>query len=93
MGKALITCVWPGNDQVLMWKNKVPLTKVMEGSADGRSIAGLKKAVQRLASSGLTTEACTLKNYLKHVTLAQQLSPTYVGSVSTGELHAMVATM
>jgi hypothetical protein len=65
----------------------------MDGSADGRSISGLKKAVHRLASSGLTTEACMLKNYLKHVLLAQQLSPQYVGTLCTGELHAMVATM
>eukprot|EP00972_Heterocapsa_arctica_P043172 6365542-Heterocapsa_arctica.AAC.1 len=62
-------------DQVLLWKNKVPLSKVLDGTADGRSFSGLKKAVHRLASSGLTTEACVLKNYLKHVTLAQQLSP------------------
>jgi hypothetical protein len=76
-----------------MWKNKIPLSKVMDGTADGRSISGLKKAVHRLASSGLTTEACMLKNYLKHVLLAQQLSPQSVGTLSTGELHAMVATM
>ena len=93
MGKAFITCVWPGMDQVMMWKNKIPLSKVMDGNADGRSITGLKKAVQRSATSGLTTEACMLKNYLKHVVLAQQLAPQCVGSLPTGELHAMVATM
>lgn len=66
----------------------------MDGSLDGRTVNGLKRAVSRLSSTKVDlADATLLRNYLKLVLVAQQLAPSAMQSLSSEDMHRCVATV
>jgi hypothetical protein len=66
----------------------------MDGTLDGRTVNGLKRAVSRLSTSKVDlADATLLRNYLKLVVVAQQLAPSAMQNLSAEDMHSCVATM
>ena len=87
-------CSSAGNDLLQQWKAKVPLDLIMDGTIDGRTVNGLKRAVSRASSSKVDlADATLLRNYLKQVSVAQQLAPTAMSSLGSADLVDMAGAM
>eukprot|EP00971_Amphidinium_carterae_P351980 6492373-Amphidinium_carterae.2 len=72
-------------------KTKVALEAVLDGSVDGRSIQGLKRAYQRMVnSSNHKAEGLLLGNYHKVVVVAQSLNPSNLAAASDQDLQQAI---
>eukprot|EP00971_Amphidinium_carterae_P113844 2255988-Amphidinium_carterae.1 len=75
-----------GDGSLESWKAKISLTKVLEGTIDGRSIQGLKRAVQRkMDRSTPTAEGHAMNAFYKLVLAAASLSPSNFHSTSQSD--------
>eukprot|EP00971_Amphidinium_carterae_P350411 6491527-Amphidinium_carterae.4 len=75
-------------DAAAKWAKKVPLSKVLDESIDGRSVNGLKKAVKRLmAKADSRPQGVLLQSYEDKVKLCQKIVPSVLQSVESSELQ------
>ena len=73
------------------WKGKVAIVDVLEGRPVGRSVTGLRRAVQRMFEKGKPkADAILLKNYEKLVDKAKVLGPNMIMSVPTDEMMGAI---
>eukprot|EP00971_Amphidinium_carterae_P320143 6363831-Amphidinium_carterae.1 len=83
-----------GVSQGRAWKTKLDINAVLAGTADGRSIIGLKRAAERALSKPATrSEGYVLNNYHKLVAAAQAIAPGNIASMTYEKIQQNVALM
>eukprot|EP00959_Pyramimonas_sp_CCMP1952_P346139 7249807-Pyramimonas_sp.AAC.1 len=74
-----------GTDAVNVWQGRIPLSQVMAGTIDGRTVSGLRKRIKRLLSSkdpNAKSEADDLQVFEKLVKAAEDLRAEDLQSTS-----------
>eukprot|EP00971_Amphidinium_carterae_P101793 2014786-Amphidinium_carterae.3 len=77
------------SDDLAHWKDKLPLHKAMHIKIDGRTLTGLKNAVERNEAQN-TAEAPLLRKYLEKVDNAIKLRTKNLSSFTETEVRAVV---
>ena len=73
---------------VATWKEHVPIESVLSGEADGRSVSGMTKAVERMKAADTDRMAASmLGNYNRIIKTAQKFAEVDIQSMNEDELE------
>ena len=80
------------NEEVVKWRNRLELNKIMQGHGD-LQLYHAEQSATKLHDKGYTNEAQQLRAYLKLVLIAKSLRPSNLDKLSMDELKAGLTTV